>query len=218
MRTVHVPAKRWTKTRGLTMVELLVIITLIIICGVGLLLRPGRAWRNGPRIRCCNNLKQVGDSFFFFSADHTNLFPTTLTTNYGGGREWARAVFRHHLGVSNELPGPTVLACPADRERKPATDWLSLHNDNVSYFVSLDANETQPQSILAGDRNLTIDGAPVKPGVVILTSNTVLGYTAEAHNGRGNVLLADGSVQQVTPSRLCAIMRDSGLTNRIAIP
>jgi len=173
---------------------------------------------SGSRIHCVNNLKQVGIAFQLFATDNTNLFPPALTTNFGGSREWAGAVSRHFLVASNELATPVVLVCPADAQRKPAVDWKSLHNDNISYFVGLDAGKAQPQSVLAGDRNLTIKGVPVTPGIATLTSNTVLGYTAEIHNGCGNILLAEGSVQQVTPSRLQDQIRYAGLTNRIAIP
>jgi hypothetical protein len=46
-----------------------------------------------------------------------------------------------------------------------------------------------------------------------------VGWTKEIHQHCGNVVLADGSVQQATSSRLGDLLRASGVaTNRLAIP
>ena len=69
---------------------------------------------------------------------------------------------------------------------------------NISYFFSLDAVETYPQMILDGDDNLAVDGARVKPGILILGTNRTIAWTKERHKGAGNIGMADGSAQQVT--------------------
>ena len=52
-----------------------------------------------------------------------------------------------------------------------------------------------------------------------LTTNRPAGWTADIHQLQGNVGLADGSVQQLSSSRLQAQMAGTGdLTNRLAMP
>ena len=93
------------------------------------------------------------------------------------------------------------------------------NNSHQSYFLGLDAQEEQPQTVLSGDRNLTTNGVAVGPGRLVLTTNLALGYTAEMHNGNGNIMLGDGSVQGVSAGRLResirAALTTSGLTTNV---
>ncbi len=121
--------------------------------------------------------------------------------------------------MSNGLANnPRILACPKDR-RPPAKDWASLRNQNISYFLNPNADESTPQAILAGDRNLTTNGVAVKPGLLTLTSNAVVGISSEMHNDAGNILFSDGGVQQLTSHALQSIVQAAGaFTNRLAVP
>jgi len=74
--------------------------------------------------------------------------------------------------MSNELTTPKILVCPADKEKVPATSFGAGFSDtNSSYFVSLDASETYPQTFLTGDRNLAVAGKAAQPGTLVLTTN-----------------------------------------------
>jgi hypothetical protein len=120
--------------------------------------------------------------------------------------------------MSNELSTPLVLSCPADM-RKPASNFSSLTASNISYFVGLNSAENYPQTLLAGDRNLTTNGIPVRPGLLAVTTNTVLGWSAEMHKHSGNLALGDGSVQPATDGTLKEFSRHQELgTNWLAIP
>ncbi len=78
--------------------------------------------------------------------------------------------------MSNTLDNPALLDCPSDStapHSSAATNWFELYaNPNaapsgqtafnasyLSYFVCGDSIDTQPQSILAGDRNIGSDQA-----------------------------------------------------------
>jgi prepilin-type processing-associated H-X9-DG protein len=101
--------------------------------------------------------------------------------------------------MSNELSTPKILHCPDDKQRTNAMSFSQGFSDaNISYFFSLDAVETYPQMILDGDDNLAVDGARVKPGILILGTNRTIAWTKERHKGAGNIGMADGSAQQVT--------------------
>lgn len=201
-------------------------VELLVVCGVlGILialLPPmlANAKRRAQRIACVDQLKNLSLSYRIFATDPTNSFPMSLSTNLGGAFEVATAseAFRHRQGLSNELSSAQYLVCPSDT-RKVAVDFAHLKNQNVSYFVSLDADETAPQTWLAGDRNLTINGVAVENRVIEVTGKTVGGWTATMHRSTGNVALGDGSVQQATTLQLGDLLRNLGMvTNRLAFP
>jgi prepilin-type processing-associated H-X9-DG protein len=129
--------------------------------------------------------------------------------------------------MSNELAMPSVLLCPADwlngssfasGARVPAANFIGINNSNLSFFVGIDAKETNSASFLSGDRNIT-SGSGLKNGLLELTTNAAANWTAELHNGMGNVLLADGSVRQLSNSNFRAAITSTGLaTNRLQMP
>ena len=99
-----------------------------------------------------------------------------------------------------------------------ASNFGELRDWNISYFVGLDACQTNPQTLLTGDRNIT-NGRPGKARILFLTTNQPVGWTKEIHQHWGNLLLGDGSVQQVDSAGLQRVLGDSGVaTNRLAIP
>jgi prepilin-type processing-associated H-X9-DG protein len=71
-------------------------------------------------------------------------------------------------------------------------------NSNISYFVGLDANTNFPQAFLSGDDNFTFNDAPVKSGLLNLSTNANPNFDwAETRHtgGTGNLCFSDGSVQ-----------------------
>ncbi len=213
--------------RGLTLIEVLaVMVILVVLAGVFIPASPG-VKAKPDRIACVNNLKNLGLALRTFSSDHGDKWPMDLSVTNHGTREWVTdpsQLWRHWLSQSNELSTPRMLLCPADRERqaaKPLT-WAQItDNSHLSYFLGLDAREDNPQSILAGDRNLTTNGAPVGPGRLLLTTNMLLGWTRAIHGDSGNLLLGDGSVQQTTSGRFREAWHDahtsSGLSTNVWI-
>jgi hypothetical protein len=92
---------------------------------------------------------------------------------------------------------------------------------NLSYFVSLTASETNANVFLAGDRNLASNGVPVGAGLFPVTTNAVLSWTKQIHNEQGDIVMGDGSVQQFSTSRLRQAVRDQEIgsgTNLLVIP
>lgn len=210
-----------SRPKALTLIEVIVIIAILaILFPLFIPHHGGRRSALAKRIACTNNLKQVGLSFGMFDTDHSDAFSMIVSTNKGGPKEFTEAaeLFRHFQSMSNELSTPKVLVCPADT-RKPAASFTNLSNLNISYFVGMDSRESFPQMLLAGDRNLTLNGVQVPPGLLVLTTNSVLGWSTTMHNGSGNTTLGDGSVQPFTSARLqqqVSVMDVA--TNRLLIP
>lgn len=212
---------RVVKLAGFNRQELLVVIGVVAILILILLPAVFRTRQKKLRMDCVTNLKEIGLAFRFWSDDANSGFPMTRPANQGGSRDYIEngEVFRHFQVISNELLAanklsPKNLVCPADT-RRPAHSFASLNNSNLSYFVGVDADETMPQMFLAGDRNLAINNAPVKPGLVTIKSNDIVAWTSEMHNGFGNIGMADGSVQQVASRGL----QPTGTNSyRLAVP
>src|SRR5438105_587558 len=138
--------------------------------------------------------------------------------------------------LSNELSTPKMLICPSD-DRTAQTNFTIvagntaagtyLANANISFFVGKDAVDGNPQMLLVGDRNIvgqapggnmpnTVPGGGFgNVGAVALGTNfnsgtQVPAWTDKIHHGVGNVLMSDGSAQQLTSSRLRDWLRTTG--------
>jgi hypothetical protein len=200
-----------------TRLELVLVVTALGLLAT-LFVRAQADTQNRPmrdRILCVSNLKQIGLAFRLWSNDHNDQFPMHYGADKDGTREAieAQEPWRHFLALTNELSNPRVLACPAD-DRRRTTNFLKLTLTNLSYFVGLDADEALPQTLLAGDRNLTNGVAP-KKGILELTGDPPAGWTDTIHVERGNLGLADGSAQQTTSPTLRRQLTAANASNKI---
>jgi prepilin-type processing-associated H-X9-DG protein len=206
---------------GFTLVALLVIIAVLAILAALLLPALAAAKNRAQRINCVNNLKQDGLAFRIWAGDNNDLYPMAVSTNQNGTKEFdnGAGTFRHFQVMSNELNTPNILVCPAD-DRTVAADFARLKNQNVSYFVGLEARDTSPQQLLDGDRNITGENDP-ENGILKLVPGQAVSWTQAIHVNKGNVGLADGSVQQYSNDGLREALQNSGdptNTWRISLP
>lgn len=139
------------------------------------------------------------------------------------------------LVMSNELSTPKILNCPSDSRtiapNSPATNFEQLVNYSagsatappqgnattiqyISYFVSGDAAEANPQMLLMGDYNVGVSVGTTAAVTNGLGTQNWWGGTLTGNNGdwgwtgltghlkAGNAAITDGSVQQLTVSGL----------------
>ena len=209
------------KKDGFTLVGLLVIIAVLAILAAMLLPALASAKRKAQRINCVNNLKQCGLAFRIWAGDNNDKYPMSVPDSQGGTMEFNSGAdtFRHFQAMSNELVVAKILICPADT-RVAARNFDHLKNQNVSYFVGLDASDEFPQRFLDGDRNITSDNEP-ENGILQLVPGQNASWTETMHVNQGNLGLSDGSVQQFSDSDLREALQNSGdPTNvwRISLP
>jgi type II secretory pathway pseudopilin PulG len=210
-----------SKSHGFTLVMLLVVIALLAILAAMLLPALAGAHDRARRIQCANNLKQCGLAFRIWEGDNNDKYPMDKLVVEGGTKEFNTGAdtFRHFQVISNELGTPKILICPADT-RTAANDFARLKNQNVSYFVGLEANDIYPGRFLDGDRNITGESAP-ENGILKLVPGQKVNWTSAIHRNQGNIGLSDGSVQQYTSSGLQSALQVSGdptNTWRISLP
>lgn len=207
------------------MVEVSVEIVCLVLLVVLVLPMFARTKRHPSWGRCVTYLKNVGLAARIFATDNQGLYPWQVSTNEGGTKELLVApwsVAPHFQAMSNELSAPRSLTCAEDQSRQRATNFAMLTDANLSYFIGLDATKELPQSILSGDRHLTVDGADARPGLLMLSSTNQLGFSRQLNSQGGNLLFGDGSVQRATPAQLNGYPKAAlGATNanlRLLIP
>jgi len=156
----------------------------------------------------------------------------------------SRGVSMMFLVMSNELSTPKILFCPAEYEssyRQAAGTFAGTQvgtnrnvlytNDlNVSYCIGVDARETSPRMLLAGDHNIGGNANPpttpycsapqyYSPSFAVwlgtnFSSNLGPAFMANQHNQQGNVVMADGSVEWFNRSQLQNALKNTGDTGR----
>ncbi|MGH7977123.1 MAG: hypothetical protein ACREC8_10740, partial [Limisphaerales bacterium] len=229
---------------------------IIAILAAMLLPALAAAKRKAQRINCVSNLKQIGLAFRLWEGDNNDKYPMTVSYKQGGAQEYVYSsgitpgTYNPsvvYMVMSNELSTPKILVCPSDT-RSAATNFsvggtygneFATNSENpstnyLSYFIGGDAIDTQPQSILCGDRNIGTDaGNAGNPPTIMFTqaaNGTGLGggsgagvpigdwawTSGDLHLKNGNITLGDGSVQQVSINGLVTALVDA--TNSTANP
>ena len=181
---------------------ILIAVALVALVGYYVITRP--AQRKSKRINCTNLQKQIGLSFRLWASDNGDKMPAQVSTNSGGTMELVSSglVYPHFLVMSNELGSPQLLRCFSDLQRQAAKNFASLCDSNISYFAVPEADESNPELWLSGDRNLATNNIGLTAGLFRMPTNQFISWTTQLHNNAGNLCFADGSVQQPSSTKL----------------
>jgi type II secretory pathway pseudopilin PulG len=200
--------------------ELLVVVVTLAILAALTLYRLAKFRATASHVQCANNLKNVGAAFLLFAHDHHDLLPFQISTNSGGVRELSSDIVANFSILSNELVVPVLLTCPARKMPIfPATNWHHLSASNIGFFVGLTGRATNPISILGGDSDFLIDGAP-SPGKVEVRPTQRFTYPLNLHTDArpASLLWADGRVEYFDAMKIRADLSIAQTTNVFLSP
>ena len=160
-----------SRRAAFTMQELLVVIAIVGILASMLLPALAKAKSRANRIKCVNNLKQVGGAFLAFADDNRNRLPWLLIDRdlaeaNPGNKNWAFDI--EHIftapGILANLGTPKILVSPCDPDHQGANDLVNFHQNlkmidrgALSYAVHLGSDALRPNTIIAMTRNFDGD-------------------------------------------------------------
>ncbi len=208
------------RARALSLPELVMIMAVVGL--LLLILIPGLVPRrkNSVQFGCLIHLKQVALGFQLWASDHDGQYPMAYFTNTAGGPAFADSsnAYRYFQALSNELLYTSLLICPTERTRSAATNFTSdFNNQRLSYFVGLQARQSNSNLFLAGDRDLT-NRQTLQNGILQVTTNQNARWSGKLHRGGGNVALADGSAMWLPDAALEKALAKSMATNVLLFP
>ncbi|MCX7887712.1 MAG: type II secretion system GspH family protein, partial [Verrucomicrobiae bacterium] len=140
------------KGRAFTLIELLIVITIIGILAGLMFPVAGRIRETARRTQCLNNLRQIGTAIGMYYDDNQQRMPA------GDGPAGSFTVLSNYLSST-----PRILWCPSDVSRKAPVTFdrldVSAQGGNVSYSFWTNAQWQSPLMMpMMWDRGVQIGG------------------------------------------------------------
>ncbi len=210
---------------GFTLIELLAVVVVLFIIFAMVLPSSGDPNRKAFLIVCMNQQRQNALGLTLWRGDHGDKFPWEVPMTNSGTMESSEAgnVAPSFQSLTNYVDSPRNFICPTDKLKVVASNKASLTESNLSYFLAMEAATNLAAAVLSGDRHLTFNTTPVKPGLVTWRVGEKVAWTRELHENskvpRGILSFYDGHCEaKVGGSVNGAFTNQNLLIQRLVVP
>ncbi len=207
---------RKTNRPAFTLVELLVVISIISVLIAILMPSLGKAKSTAMRLKCSHNLKQINLAVNLYLNENDNTFPCDQDPLPAGywlwmGRGW-RGFLKPYLGSHIDANNPSVLFCPQDRTAKQKYESTSYSYSMAFYHSPEQINACSkseqtyknPQPSIP-QKSLNV----VKPAGKIIIGEWLSNHSPINNDagwwcweGSRNYLFVDGNVRQLKAGQI----------------
>lgn len=220
----HKPGSPAPKLRagGFTLIELMVVIAIIAIVASILLPAISRSKEKGRQINCLNNMRQIGLAFRLYHGDFNDLFPAPGSKQRYGPQpeDWIWWQYGRNItnsSIARYLDGfnPKMFTCPTDREAFDLQGKGALPDSPYRYSYSLTSHDLKGERNIGMATIITVERKvyPYRASMILNPSDKIMlaeesratvndprfvpsdDKLADRHNGRCNVLFADGHIK-----------------------
>ena len=207
---------RWRRARsilGFTLVELLVVVSVMAILGALLLPALGRAKGKARATLCLGNQRQLAMAFHLYCGDHGDVFPTAAGSSAFGAQPedwlWWQVQVTADGQAAMRSSGGSVLVpyldgyrssyfrCPADKDAlaREAAWKQDMHRELYTYSYSLNAHSEQGMASFISKARCVIRlnklGSVVNPSRKIMLAEE----KGSPDDGPGDAFIDDGRWQ-----------------------
>jgi len=188
------------------------------------------------RVRCFNNLRQIGNAVRQFALEHEGFpqwrFQAGEDGNYNNPGK--HDLWFQYWWLRDLIKDPRILMDPGETRAnaRVAASWdlgphglMSYKNSAVAYILGLDSTTLFPQNLLVADRHVSDVGVgSCSSGIntaVRIFNNPFGGPEArwlnEVHGAFGNLALTDGSVVAADTDALRRALRSNEDNNELHV-
>jgi Tfp pilus assembly protein PilE len=131
------------RNTGFTLVELLLLLTIVSVLGLIVVSALAGAEAKARRITCLDNLRKLGAAFNLYAHHHHGMYPMEFPSSEAPAEQKLEEI-QEHFKALPEVNLSMILICPSD-SRQPSKAYSEISATNLSYFHSPGGSQSDRQ-------------------------------------------------------------------------